>query len=248
MSDGPTPQAFVGFSGGKDSTAMALRLWELGEKFELLFTPAGNEPLDVFKHIDRVAEIIGAKIVQPPGPDLRECITKNKMLPNHWARFCTRQIKIEPCQKYLDQFPGSILYIGFRADEDEEDRPGGRYYDCEYRTPMRDWGWGLEEVWAKCEEYDVLPPERTDCKLCYGQRLEEWYKLWLNDPEGYQEGVDYEKEYGHTFRSNGRDSWPASLADLRSRFEGGERPRNLTLPDEMLFDMRDLSGCRICKM
>lgn len=37
----------VAFSGGKDSTALALRLHELGEAFSLLFTPTGNELPDV---------------------------------------------------------------------------------------------------------------------------------------------------------------------------------------------------------
>ena len=33
----------IAFSGGKDSTAMVLRLSELGEDFKLLFTPTGDE-------------------------------------------------------------------------------------------------------------------------------------------------------------------------------------------------------------
>lgn len=41
----------MAFSGGKDSTAMAVLLAERGEDFELLFTPTGNELPELFSHI-----------------------------------------------------------------------------------------------------------------------------------------------------------------------------------------------------
>lgn len=36
-------KSVVAFSGGKDSTCMAVMLAEEGEDFELLFTPTGDE-------------------------------------------------------------------------------------------------------------------------------------------------------------------------------------------------------------
>lgn len=242
------PEVFAAFSGGKDSTAMVLRMAEIGESFTLLFTPAGNEPPEVFTHIDRVRAITGMKLVQPDGPDLFSLIEKHKMLPNHRARWCTRQIKIEPCQKYLSGFPGATLCVGFRADEDPEDRKGGRYYDVEYRAPMREWGWGIAHVLEYLDAKGITVPERTDCMLCFGQQLGEWFKLWKYRPEEYERGVQLEQEIGHTLRSDDRDTWPASLKELRERFERGERPRNLTLQEEMLFECSSLQGCRICKL
>lgn len=239
---------FVAFSGGKDSTAMALRMAELGESFVLLFTPAGNEPPELLEHINRIQAMTGMDLVKPPGPDLFELIAKHKMLPNHRARWCTRQIKIEPCQEYLSGFPGATLCVGFRADEDPEDRKGGRYYDVKYRAPMREWGWSLERVLDFLHDKGIDVPERTDCMLCYGQQLGEWYKLWKYRPEEYERGVQLEATIGYTFRNKDRDTWPASLAELRERFERGERPRNLTLREEMLFECSAQQGCRICKM
>jgi predicted PP-loop superfamily ATPase len=40
----------VAFSGGKDSTALALRLHELEEPFKLLFTPTGDELPELHAH------------------------------------------------------------------------------------------------------------------------------------------------------------------------------------------------------
>lgn len=53
----------VAFSGGKDSTALALRLAELGESFSLLFTPTGNELPELAAHFDRVVQATGAPLV-----------------------------------------------------------------------------------------------------------------------------------------------------------------------------------------
>lgn len=56
---------YVAFSGGKDSTALVLRLAELGEPFECLFTPTGNELPDLTEHMERVLEMAGCPKLPP---------------------------------------------------------------------------------------------------------------------------------------------------------------------------------------
>src|SRR5436305_1652332 len=94
---------FVAFSGGNDSTAMAIRMAELGEDFSCLFTPAGNEPAALFDHIAAVIAAIQRPLVQPPNLSLLFWIQKHQALPNWRQRWCTRQIKIEPCIAFLVQ-------------------------------------------------------------------------------------------------------------------------------------------------
>jgi len=240
---GFVPRRIVAFSGGKDSTAMALRLHELGEDFELMFTPTGNELPAVFEHIDRVVSIVKQPIVVPPNPSLKHLIDTFNRIPNWRQRWCTRMIKIEPCIAYLVAHPGSELMVGLRADEEERQGLYGPY--ATYRYPLREWGWGLAQVLAYCEKWgeQVRVPVRTDCALCYDQRLSEWWALWKKHPDLFQEGVDYETRIGHTFRSNGRDTWPAKLEELRAEFEGGRVPRGAVEEDE-----DDLSRCRVCRL
>ncbi len=245
MSDQPK---FAGFSGGKDSTAMVLHLAELGVDFKMVFTPAGRELPEVFEHIDRIEKLSGREVVRPPAPTVDQLIEHYGALPNWRQRWCTRQIKIEPCQKYLEAFENPILYIGLRADEEE--REGGRYYDVDYQTPLREWGWGIDEVFRYLEERGVEVPARTDCDYCFGQRLGEWHDLWKFNPERYAHAEALEEKIGHTFRSPGRDSWPAKLSELRERFEAGKRPRGAT-PDETqldLFDCKKMQRCRVCSL
>lgn len=234
----------VAFSGGKDSTALALRLHELGEDFKLLFTPTGNELPELHDHMRRIVEIVGKELIQPPNRSLAQWIGEFNALPNWRQRWCTRLIKIEPCVAYLKANPGSTLIVGLRADE--EDREGIYGDFASYRYPMRDeWGWTVDDVWRYLAERGIKIPRRTDCAVCYGQRLSEWYVLWRDHPDQYALGEAWEMQTGHTFRSPQRDSWPASLKDLRAEFEKGRKPRGV---DDQLGLMDGTQACRVCAL
>jgi hypothetical protein len=235
-------RSVLAFSGGNDSTAMALRLAELGEEFSLLFTPAGNEPAALFDHVEAVAAAISRPIIRPANRSLMFWIEHHGALPNWRQRWCTRQIKIEPCIAWLlEQTDPITLSVGLRADE--EDRGGiyGSY--ATYRYPLREWGWNRRAVLQYLDSRDVHPPQRTNCKLCYDQQLGEWWELWRADPEEWARGELLEERHGHTFRSPGRDTWPAALKDLRARFEAGDVPRGADVQMELF---RQYERCRVC--
>jgi hypothetical protein len=136
----------VAFSGGDDSTAMALRLAELGEDFVLLFTPAGNELPELFAHVALIAEMTGKELIQPPNRSLAFWIDHHNALPSWRMRWCTRQIKIQPCIDWLVQHPGSTLSVGLRADEEARTGLYGDY--ATYRYPLREWRWNDPDVHA----------------------------------------------------------------------------------------------------
>lgn len=241
---------YVAFSGGKDSTALVMRLRELGEPFECIFTPTGNELPELLDHITTVESNLGLTIHRPPAPTLFELIDGYNALPNWRQRWCTRQIKIEPCIAFLKGRPGSTLSVGLRADEEARI---GLYGDwATYRYPLREWGWGIEEVWAYLKEKGVTVPARTDCALCYGQRLSEWFRLWRDHPDEYAKGEELEAKAGHTFRSPGRDKWPAALSDLRARFEAGYIPKGTKTLDLFAEDCERFEPgtqpCRVCRI
>lgn len=229
----------VAFSGGKDSTALAYRMAELGEPFVLLFTPTGNELDDVRPHIEATATKLDRELVLPPGPSIAELIEHFGSLPNNRQRWCTRMIKIQPCIAWLKTHPGSVLCVGLRADEEERQ---GLYGDhATYRFPLREWGWGIEEVLGYLKTSGHIIPARTDCALCYDQRLIDWKNLLRKHPEQYAAGEALEAKTGHTFRSPSRDTWPASLAELRVAFDSGRKVRGEDADVEQ-------SACRVCRL
>jgi len=239
----------VAFSGGKDSTAMALRLAELGEPFELLFNLTGDELPDLLAHVRSVAALAGRPLhLTTPGFSLAERVRRYEALPNGHMRWCTRELKIEPTVKFLASRPGSTLCVGLRADEDGREGAATLYGPLViYRRPLREWGWGVAEVTSYLRERGVVVPRRTDCAMCYGQRLGEWWLLWKEHPERYAQAEELETLCGHTLRSASRDTWPAALKDLRARFEAGDRPKSikeLPLFGEVYEERPNV--CRVC--
>lgn len=235
----------VALSGGKDSTALALRLAEIEPRdYTYLYTPTLNEPEAMVAHWDRLGKLLGKPLVTVSKMSLAGLIYRQKALPNWRQRWCTRMLKIEPYAAWLLDQPQKVKfsYVGIRADEPE--RESGDYSEIpgiSMRFPMREWGWGLGEVINYLSEKKVVIPKRTDCKLCFYQRLIEWWELWKEDPKGWAEGEALEEFTGHTFRSPGRDSWPAAMKDLRARFEAGDKPRETR-------DAMKEAQCRVCRL
>jgi len=229
----------VGLSGGKDSTALALRLAEVEpRKYIYICNETGNELPDMKAHWDNLENILGEPIQRVRhARGLVEEIEKINMLPNVFARWCTIRLKIEPTLDYFESLPvGSTLYVGLRADEME--RKGLYGEDITVRFPMREWNWNEKDVWDYINSKGICIPKRTDCALCPYQRLGEWRDLYENYPDLYAEGVALEKKIGHTFRSPGRDNWPANLELLSKEFDAGRKLREYKRKDT----------CRVCSL
>lgn len=239
----------VALSGGKDSTALALALKEREPRdYVYLCTPTGNETADVVEHWDSLERLLGAQIHRVSNHDLEFWIREQNALPNHRMRWCTRILKIEPCRAFLAKLPAPVtLYVGLRADE--PDRVGVIYGGIVVeRYPMREWGWTLADVVAFLKTRGIKIPSRTDCAWCFFQRLGDWYRLWQSNLALYLEAEAMEELTGHTFRSAGRDTWPAALKDLRAEFERGKVPKGVSFQLRLIDEDDDPVACRVCSL
>ena len=237
-------QHIVALSGGKDSTALALRLAEVEPRpYTYVCTPTGDEPEAFFAHMDYLRRVLGASILPLMHPlGLNGLIAKQQALPNYRQRWCTRMLKIEPYRAWLSQQSPVCSYVGLRADE--EGRVGGAYNDLPgitQRFPLREWGWTIDDVWDYLDSKRVVIPRRLDCQRCFFQTLYEWWPLWRFSPEVYADAEAQEAMTGHTFRSAARDSWPAGLAELRHKFAQGHVPTQRTAALQQL-------QCRMCTL
>jgi 3'-phosphoadenosine 5'-phosphosulfate sulfotransferase (PAPS reductase)/FAD synthetase len=249
----------IGLSGGKDSTAMAVRLHELNPDvpYELICTPTGDELPEMQAHWAALECRLGKPIhrltLTKAGADvgLNDLIEEMEALPNFRMRWCTRMLKIQPTIDWIkqQQVQGDIvhLYVGLRADEEE--RKGIYSESVTSVFPMREWGWGVREVWAYLAKNGIKIPRRTDCARCYAQRIGEWYALWKHYPAIYASAVEQEAKVGHTFRKPG-GKWPAPLVALAAEFERGNIPRTVKEAQQALFPelAEDDGACRVCRL
>lgn len=239
----------VALSGGKDSTALALRLRELNPQTDYTFvcTPTGDELPEMFAHWRKLGELLGKRLTPiTHSKGLKGVIREEKMLPNFRARFCTRILKIEPYRRWLAENTPCVSHVGLRADE--EGRAGGAYSDIpgvEMRFDLREWGWDEAAVWSYLDKRGVSIPARTDCARCYHQQIGEWWMLWKYYPDLYADAENDETEFGHTYRSPGRDTWPVGLKELREAFEAGRVPKSVK---DTSSGLRHVGACRVCTL
>jgi len=236
----------VGLSGGKDSTALALRLADVEpQDYEYLITPTGNELPEMLAHWEKLEGLLGKKLIRvTAAKNLEGLIEFFNAIPNHRQRWCTRILKIEPTIAWLQQNQPAILYVGLRADE--EDRQGIYNEQVICRFPLREWGWTIDDVRGYLRERAVTIPRRTDCAWCYGQQLQEWRELWRDHPELYARAIVIEERTGYSFRSPTRDKWPVKLSDLAIAFAAGRIPPRSR--DQLDLLDNEYQACRVCSL
>ena len=157
------------FSGGKDSTAMLLRLLESGMPVDvILFNDTGLEFEQLYDHIDKVEQYIkrytdiGITRIKPEHPfefyfyDVpihhRKQTDFNKRLgtdshngfswPGPKMRWCTDRLKTRPRTKFLRDFRKEyniIEYVGIAADEEYRLRRKINKRE-NMRYPLVEWG------------------------------------------------------------------------------------------------------------
>ena len=137
----------VSFSGGKDSTAMLLRMIEEGIRVDLiLYCDTGLEFPEMEEHIRKVEKYIGRKItVIKSEKDFMYWATEHERIvksdkipgvkpgdimtgyswPSVFSRWCTRLLKIDTISDYLRDLKKDydlIQYVGIAADEPKRER------------------------------------------------------------------------------------------------------------------------------
>jgi hypothetical protein len=229
----------IALSGGKDSTAMALRLAEVEPRdYTYICTPTGRELPEMNAHWAKLEGVLGQPILRVTNGTLDSWIAEWKALPNFRMRWCTRVLKIEPMLAWLKAHQPCVHYVGLRADEETRE---GIYGEIPSDYPLRRWGWGRGEVTAYLARRRVTIPARTDCDCCFFQRVNEWKALLRQHPVRYAEAEALEMATSATFRTPGRDSWPVGLAEFRAKVQ--EQPDLFEAAD----DTRD-GMCRECSL
>lgn len=214
---------YIAFSGGKDSTALALLMPEATP----VFTDTGWEFDQLYAHLDKFEAVTGREVIRVrPDETLPEYIARSKFMPNHGARYCTRIFKIDAFNRWLaDKLPATLC-IGLRADEPADMRVGNltEQEGLTIRYPLREMGVDVWQVIRTCVEVDLLPRNpvymaRGGCKGCFYKRKSEVMAMAqlvpevLDELQALEEGVQDERgKYFHMFPNAGM-----SIRDIRAQ-------------------------------
>ena len=106
----------ISFSGGADSTALAILLHDRGEEIELVFADTGAELPETYWIIPRVAWALNAKLTVVSGPTMFQKLAHwNFFLPGFRVRWCTSELKRKPLNDFF-KIDGGTIAIGIRAE------------------------------------------------------------------------------------------------------------------------------------
>jgi len=230
----------VSFSGGKDSTAMLLRLLEEGRPVDdIVFCDTTAEFPQMYEHIAQVEKYIGRKItILKPEHNFEYMMLeyekkrgKNKGKkgygwPNGMARWCTAYFKRNRVNRYLRGIGDEVAqYLGIAADEAKRTK-----HNKDGRTllyPLVEWGMTEADCLQYCYDrgftwgglYEKF--KRVSCYLCPFNGLDHLKITWKYFPELWQHMMELDersiKITGYSFRPN------CIIADLTDRFEREEK-------------------------
>ena len=219
----------VSLSGGKDSTAMLLRMLEEGMPVDIiLFCDTGLEFEGMYRHIDKLEKYIGIPITRLKSQQPFEYLffehmpkRKNPELIGRkgysWGgprnRWCTAMLKTRIIDRYLRELSKEYTlkqYIGIAADEAHRVR--------DFNYPLVDWGMTEADCLAYCKErgfdwdglYDIF--HRVSCWCCPLQSYDELRKLRRHFPELWERLRYMDKNTWRNFLKN------YSVEQLEARF------------------------------
>lgn len=235
-------------SGGKDSTAMLLRLLAGGYPVdEIVFFDTGWEFPQMLEHIDLLEKRIGRKITRlHPKKSFDWWMTerpiksrKTKKVhrigygwPSAYRRWCTR-LKINSIDAYLSK--DDVRYIGYSADEAHRMNTASilrKPYKCKY--PLYNWDMSESDCLEYCLErgynwgglYGIF--NRVSCYCCPMQRVGKLKKLRKHFPELWTKMLDMEDriQYPEGIQPGFKDY--TALHDYEIRFN--EEDKQMELP------------------
>ena len=270
-----TEMNVLGLSGGKDSAALAVYMRQNYPETEIeyFFTDTGKELPEVYDFLGKLEGFLGKRILRlNPDRDFDFWLRQyNRFLPSPQTRWCTRQLKLRPFEKWvkpaLDKGTHVYSYVAIRADEEYRDGYLSRHANLTVRLPFKEAGVDKAGVLELLDSSGLGLPAyyawrtRSGCTFCFFQQKIEWVRLREQHPEAFEEAKSYEKsavEHGSPFTwSQGE-----SLEELESpiRIEQIQREHDKRLarirkrtepnplrPDSEPLDIDDLYGqAKVC--
>lgn len=234
MTTGPVSHV-LGLSGGRDSAALAVYMRQnLPEiAIEYFFTDTGKELPEVYEYLGRLEGFLGQRIrILNPDRDFDFWLKQyNNFLPSPQTRWCTRQLKLRPFERWLRPrlASGETIhsYVAIRSDEAYREGYTSKHHNLIVKLPFKQAGVDKAGVLEILEAAGLGLPHyyswrtRSGCTFCFFQQKIEWVRLKEEHPDAFEEAKAYEK---HAVRSGSPFTWSQgeSLEELEQPRRTGQ--------------------------
>jgi 3'-phosphoadenosine 5'-phosphosulfate sulfotransferase (PAPS reductase)/FAD synthetase len=190
----------LGISGGKDSAALAIYMRDKVPQMEYFFTDTGSELPEVYEYLDSLEDYLGKPIarlgLERPFEHLLQ--QHNGFLPSPNTRWCTREMKIRPFEKWVGE-DNVVTYVAIRADE-ERDGYKSTKPTIVPKFPFKEDGLVRGDIDRLLMQSGVGWPSyyewrsRSGCYFCFFQRKSEWVSLAERHPDLFEKAKVFEKD------------------------------------------------------
>lgn len=265
----------LGLSGGRDSAALAvyMRQHYPNLDIEYFFTDTGKELPEVYEYLGRLEGFLGQPILRlNPDRDFGFWLKQyNDFLPSPQTRWCTRQLKLRPFERWLRPMLNDGMtvysYVAIRSDEEYREGYSSKSDKLIVSLPFKEAGIDKASVLDILESAGLGLPRyyewrtRSGCTFCFYQQKIEWVRLKERHPKAFEEAKAYEKnavDHGSPFTWSQGESLeelerPERIAQIKkdheqrlARMKSKIQPNPLRSDSEPL-DIDDLYGkAKVC--
>ena len=198
----------LGLSGGRDSAALAVYMRQHHPEIaiEYFFTDTGKELPEVYEYLGRLEGFLGQRIrMLNPDRDFDFWLKQyNNFLPSPQTRWCTRQLKLRPFERWLRPRLASgetiYSYVAIRSDEEYREGYASKHDNLIVKLPLKESGVDKAGVLEILDAAGLGLPQyyswrsRSGCTFCFFQQKIEWVRLKDEHPEAFEEAKAYEKD------------------------------------------------------
>ena len=274
MKTGPVKRV-LGLSGGRDSAALAVYMRQNYPEYNIdyFFTDTGKELPEVYEFLVKLEGFLGQPILRlNPDRDFDFWLKQfNNFLPSPQTRWCTRQLKIRPFERWLRPILGEgatiYSYVAIRSDEEYREGYSSKHDNLIVKLPFKEAGIDKAGVLEILEAAGIGLPKyyawrtRSGCTFCFFQQKIEWVRLKEQHPQAFEEAKAYEKDavtHGSPFTWTDGESLeeleqPARIDQIKQDHEQrliriqSKVQSNPLRPDSEPLDIDDLYGkAKVC--
>jgi hypothetical protein len=251
----------ISYGGGVNSTAMIIMLLQQGENYPIVMADTGNEQPETYHYLSYFSDYLQKRwdtnitIIRPDThpqyydkriakhtiDSIESYCLKLGVVPFVCKRWCTKEFKIYPIQKWGENKGIFIHLIAFSWDEINRAK---NTFNEKYKQEYPLIGAVIDrkqcEIIIKNEGLEI--PKKSSCWFCPYQKISELKALHKTHPDLFQRGIDMEE---NASKKEGRKITIRTDNFALSEMKEGWDQENPLFPELVDYSRHDCYMCHL---